>query len=82
MEFFSTLGKVVNGSGLEATVYQGRICTSGGMKGAISDKRIAVIPTLSMNVLQKLLTDSCPEYILDIPDAMKDCVIRIIRIEM
>ena len=82
MKFFSTLGKVANGSAFEATAYQARICASGGMQGAISGKRIAVIPTFSMNVLQTLLTDSCPEYILDIPDAMKDCVIRIIRIEI
>ena len=47
------------------------MCASGGMKGAISGRRITVIPSLSMNVLQKPSTDFFPEYISDIPDEMK-----------
>ena len=47
------------------------MCTSGRMNGATSGKRITVNPSLSMTVLQKLLTDSCPEYISDLPDEIK-----------
>ena len=44
---------------------------SGGMKGAKSGKRIAIIPSLSINLLQKQLTDSYQEYLWDIPDEIK-----------
>ena len=47
------------------------MCASGGMNEAISDKRIAVIPSWPMNVLQKLLRDSYPEYISKIPDEIE-----------
>ena len=33
MEFFSTIGKFVAGSGFEEVVYQAGLCTSGGIKG-------------------------------------------------
>ena len=36
----------------------------------IHSKCIAVIPCLSMNVMQKLLKDSCSEYISDVPGEM------------
>ena len=52
------MGKVVTGSGFEDTVYQGRMCATGGMNEAISGECITVIPSLPINVLQKLLTDS------------------------
>ena len=51
MEFFSTIGKVVTGSGFEDTVYQVRMCALGGLKGAVSGTSITVIPSLSMNAL-------------------------------
>ena len=38
MEFFSTIGKFVAGSGFEEMVYQAGLCTSGGIKGVISGK--------------------------------------------
>ena len=71
MEFFSTISQVVTESGFEGAVYQGRMYASGGMKGAKSGKRIAVIPSLSINVLQKQLTDSYHEYIWDVLDEIK-----------
>ena len=47
------------------------MCALGGRNGAISSKRIAVIPSLFMNVLQKLLRDFFPEYISNISDEIK-----------
>ena len=38
MEFFSTIGKFVAGSGFEEAVYQAELCTSGGIKGVLSGK--------------------------------------------
>ena len=38
MEFFSTIGKFVAGSGFEEVVYQAGLCTSGGIKGVLSGK--------------------------------------------
>ena len=38
MEFFSTTGKFVAGSGFEEVVYQAGLCTSGGIKGVLSGK--------------------------------------------
>ena len=38
MEFFSTIGNFVAGSGFEEVVYQAGICTSGGIKGVLSGK--------------------------------------------
>ena len=38
MEFFSTIGKFVAGSGFEEVVYQAELCTSGGIKGVLSGK--------------------------------------------
>ena len=47
------------------------MCASGGKKTAIFGKHITFVPSLSMNVLQKLLKDSCPEYITGITDVSK-----------
>ena len=38
MEFFSIIGKIVQGSGFEELVYQAGLCTSGGIKGVLSGK--------------------------------------------
>ena len=39
MEFFGTVGKFILGSGFEEVVYQAGLCTSGGIKGALTGKR-------------------------------------------
>ena len=39
MEYFSTTGKFVAGSGFEEVVYQAGLCTSGGIKGVLSGKQ-------------------------------------------
>ena len=71
MEFFSTIGYVITGNGIEETAYKARMYASGGMNEATSGKCIVVIPSLPMNVWQKLLRDSYPEYILKIPDEIE-----------
>ena len=38
MEFFSTIGKIVQGNGFEEVVYQAGLCTSGDIKGILSGK--------------------------------------------
>ena len=38
MEFFSIIGKIVQGSGFEGIVYQARLCTSGGINGVLTGK--------------------------------------------
>ena len=38
MEFFSIVGKIVQGSGFEDIVYQARLCTSGGINGVLTGK--------------------------------------------
>ena len=47
------------------------MCAAGGMNGAIYGDSIKVIPSLTMNVLQTLLTDSYLEYISAIPVEIK-----------
>ena len=50
------------------------MCALGGMNEAASSQCIAVIPSSFMNVLQKLLRDSCSEYISVILDEIKRIV--------
>ena len=72
----------LTGSGFEDTVFQARMCAPRGSKGATASKCIAIIPGLSMNVLQKLLKDCYEEYILHMPDEIKDYETRITGINM
>ena len=38
MEFFSIIGKIIQGSGFEDIVYQEGLCTSGGINGVLTGK--------------------------------------------
>ena len=68
MEFFSVIGKIVQGSGFEEVVYQASLCTSGGIKGVLSGKhynRSWRIHECLAEAIEKLfceaLVESCPD---------------------
>ena len=68
MEFFSVIGKIVQGSGFEEVVYQTGLCTSGGIKGVLSGKhynRSWRIHECLAEAIERLfceaLVESCPD---------------------
>ena len=68
MEFFSVIGKIVQGSGFEEVVYQAGLCTSGGIKGVLSGKhynRSWRIHECLAEAIERLfceaLVESCPD---------------------
>ena len=61
MQFFCIIGKIITGSGFEETVYQGGLCTSGGIKGVLSGKhynRSWTVHECFANALDRLFCES------------------------
>ncbi|XP_065053916.1 uncharacterized protein LOC135682802 [Rhopilema esculentum] len=71
MEFFGTIGKFVTGSGFEEIVYQAGMCTSGGIKGAISGKHYNRSWLVNECVAEAIDRLFCAEYMPDIPDEVE-----------
>ena len=71
MEFFSIIGKIIQGSGFEDIVYQVRLCTSGGINGVLAGKHYNRSWVVHENFAEGLEQLFCKRQGLTCPDDLK-----------